>query len=35
MSGVLDLAELGKITKRGPSQYLTCENPLGRRDDRI
>ena len=35
MSGVLSPAELGKITKRGSSQYLTCENPLGRRDDRI
>ena len=35
MSGVLDPAELGKITKRGSSRSMTCENPLGRRDDRI
>jgi hypothetical protein len=35
MSGVLDLEELTKITKRGLPQALTCENPLDRRDDRI
>jgi hypothetical protein len=35
MSGMLDLEELAKINKRGSSQVLTCEDPLGRRDDRI
>jgi hypothetical protein len=32
---VLDFGEPTKITKRGSSQALTCEDPLDRRDDRI